>query len=64
MPKKKQQRSEEDQKKHDAAVEDIIDHFNKTYISTGNNCLSAFQELCKDLDVEVGPSIKKCRQVS
>jgi hypothetical protein len=49
--------------KHKAAVEDIIAHFAGTYISTGNDRLSNFQELCRDLDVEVGISIKKCKEV-
>jgi uncharacterized Fe-S cluster-containing MiaB family protein len=46
---------------HDAAVEDIVNHFAQTYIS--NNRLSALQQLCRDLDVEVGTGIKSCKQV-
>jgi uncharacterized Fe-S cluster-containing MiaB family protein len=46
---------------HAAAVEDVINHFAETYIS--NDRLTMFQQLCRDLDVEVGTGIQKCRQV-
>jgi hypothetical protein len=59
-----QKKSAAAKKKHEAAVEDIIHHFAATYISTGNHRLSAFQQLCEDLDVEVGTSITNCKQVS
>jgi hypothetical protein len=49
--------------KHEAAVQNIINHFATTYISSGNDRLSAFQDLCRDLEVEVGTGIKKCKQV-
>lgn len=61
---KNDKRSAEEKAKHEAAVEDIINHFATTYISTGNDRLSAFQDLCRDLDVEVGTGIKKCKKVS
>lgn len=63
MPKR-HKKSEAAKKEHEAAVEDIITHFAATYISTGNDNLITFQQLCEDLDVEVGTSMKKCKQVS
>lgn len=63
MPKK-HKKTEAAKKQHEAAVEDIITHFAATYISTGNERLSDFQQLCEDLDVEVGTSLMKCKQVS
>ena len=63
MPRK-HKKSEAEKKEYEAAVENIITHFAATYISTGNRRLSAFQQLCEDLDVEVGTILKKCKQVS
>ena len=60
MPKK-HKKSAKAKEEHDAAVEDIVTHFAQTYIF--NDRLSAFQQLCRDLDVEVGSGIKKCREV-
>jgi hypothetical protein len=50
--------------KHEAAVQNIINHFATTYISSGDDRLSAFQDLCKDLDVEVGASLTQCKKVT
>lgn len=61
MPKK-HKKTEQAKKEHEAAVEDIVNHFAQTYISKDH--LAAFQQLCEDLDVEVGTSLKKCKQVS
>jgi hypothetical protein len=47
---------------HEAAVANIILHFDTTYISNPSR-LGAFQQLCKDLDVEVGASLKQCKKV-
>jgi hypothetical protein len=48
---------------HETAVENIITHFATTYISPGNDRLSAFQDLCKDLQVEVEMSFTQCKKV-
>lgn len=47
---------------HEANVANIILHFDTTYISNLSR-LAAFQQLCKDLDVEVGTSLKQCTKV-
>jgi len=60
MPKK-HKKTQKAKEEHDAAVEDIVAHFAQTYIS--DDRLAAFQQLCRDLDVEVGTGIKKCREV-
>lgn len=45
-----------------AAVAAITTHFSNTYIS-GNGRLAAYQQLCRDLDVDVGSSIIQCKKV-
>jgi hypothetical protein len=47
---------------HEANIANIILHFDATYIS-GSGRLAAFQQLCRDLDVEVGTSLKQCKKV-
>jgi hypothetical protein len=49
-------------KDHTAAVAAITAHFSSTYIS-GNGRLAAYQQLCRDLDVDVGSSIIQCKKV-
>jgi hypothetical protein len=49
-------------KDHTAAVAAITAHFSNTYIS-GNGRLAAYQQLCRDLDVDVGSSIVQCKKV-
>jgi len=61
MAKRHKKSSAQKKAEHDAAVEDIVAHFAQTYIS--NDRLTALQQLCRDLDVEVGTSINKCKQV-
>lgn len=61
MPKK-HKKTEKAKKEHEVAVEDIVNHFAQTYISYDR--LAAFQQLCRDLDVEVGTGITKCKQVT
>lgn len=46
-----------------AAVAAITTHFSNTYIS-GNGRLAAYQQLCRDLDVDVGSSIIQCKKVT
>ena len=62
MPKKHKKSAGQRAAEHDAAVDDIVNHFAQTYIS--NDRLAAFQQLCRDLDVEVGSGIKKCKEVT
>ncbi|KAM0705865.1 hypothetical protein Q7P35_007225 [Cladosporium inversicolor] len=50
------------QKNHSAAIAAITAHFCSTYIS-GNGRLAAYQQLCRDLDVDVGSSIIQCKRV-
>jgi hypothetical protein len=49
-------------KDYTAAVAAITAHFSNTYIS-GNGRLAAYQQLCRDLDVDVGSSIIQCKKV-
>jgi hypothetical protein len=41
----------------------VLDHFDQAY---GRNVtkVSAWQELCKDVGAEVGPSITQCKKVN
>lgn len=48
--------------KHEAEVANIILHFDETYISNPSR-LAAFQQLCRDLEVEVGTSLTQCKKV-
>lgn len=57
MPRKHKNAAE-----HEAAVAAITAHFSDTYIS-GNGRLAAYQQLCRDLDVDVGASIIQCKRV-
>ena len=57
MPRKHKNAAE-----HEAAVAAITAHFSTTYIS-GNGRLAAYQQLCRDLDVDVGASIIQCKRV-
>jgi hypothetical protein len=49
-------------KDYTAAVAAITAHFSNTYISS-NGRLAAYQQLCRDLDVDVGSSIIQCKKV-
>ena len=44
------------------SVAAITAHFSNTYIS-GNGRLAAYQQLCRDLKVDVGSSIIQCKKV-
>ena len=47
---------------HEAKVASIILHFDTTYTAKLGR-LAAFQQLCTDLDVDVGTSLKQCKEV-
>jgi len=47
---------------HEARVANIIFHFETTY-NAMHDRLAAFQQFCKDLDVEVGALLKQCKEV-
>lgn len=49
---------------HDAAVAKAVAHFADTYVSTDGTRLSNLQQLCKDLEVEVGDNTLACKDVS
>jgi hypothetical protein len=46
----------------EAKIASILLHFDDTYTAKHGR-LAAFQQLCKDLDVDVGTSLKQCKQV-
>ncbi|KAM0695665.1 hypothetical protein Q7P36_004147 [Cladosporium allicinum] len=46
---------------HEAKVASIILHFDTTYTAKLGR-LAAFQQLCTDLDVDVGTSLKQCKE--
>jgi hypothetical protein len=49
--------------RHAAAVTEIVAYFAESHVLAKNDRLSAFQTLCKDLDVEIGTSINRCKKV-
>jgi hypothetical protein len=47
--------------KNSATVDNITAYFANTYVSDDGR-LAAYQKLCEDLDVDIGPSIKQCKK--
>jgi hypothetical protein len=47
---------------HAVEVAGVLVHFDTTY-DVKVNRLAAFQQLCMDLDVEVGTSLTQCKKV-
>jgi hypothetical protein len=46
----------------EAKIASIIIHFDTTY-SAKHDRLAAFQQLCGDLEVDIGTSLTQCKQV-
>jgi len=49
-------------KDHSLSIAAVTTHFSNTYISS-NGRLAAYQQLCRDLCVDVGTSINQCKKV-
>lgn len=54
---------EEAKRAREAAIDEVVTHFAKTYIASGSDRLENFQELCRDLKVEVGAGLTACKKV-
>lgn len=62
--KQKIEMTDEEKAAHAAAVDQVIAHFAETYVPSGDTRLANLQQLCRDLEVEVGTSSMTCKMVS